>query len=208
MGTVPICYAARIASITMSDEIRDELPDDLNAVENAGPLQFPDNSRRRIPALIYWALAAACIVLYLVTRPGATLVNTGMLWAGIALALVGLLSFTSGWRMHVDEQDALAAAQQAAGFTAGHAAAQQVWRGLRSRPTWRILTYSNEMPPRRRALVLVDAIDGHVVEKIVEDTTADEREDLLADALDDDGYDDVDEVDDGDLVDGADRGVQ
>ena len=175
----------------MSDEIRDELPDDLNAVEHAGPYKFPDNSRRRIPAIIYWVLAAACLLVYLVAGSQATLVNKGFLWAAVALALVGLLSFTSGWRMNVDEQEALAAAQTAAGFTAGHAAAQQVWRGLRSRPTWRVLTYSDEMPPLRRALVLVDAIDGRVVEHIVEDTTAQERDDLLADSLE---YDDEDET--------------
>ncbi|MEY3806916.1 MAG: hypothetical protein RIR69_1728, partial [Actinomycetota bacterium] len=33
----------------MSDEIRDELPDDLNAVDHIGAYDFPDNSRRRIP---------------------------------------------------------------------------------------------------------------------------------------------------------------
>jgi len=50
----------------------------------------------------------------------------------------------------------------------GHASAQQVWRGLRSRPTWRVLCYSAEEPPMRRGLVLVDAIDGHVVEQLDE----------------------------------------
>ena len=58
------------------------------------------------------------------------------------------ISFTSGWRMHVDEKEALVKAQQAVGFPVGHASAQQVWRGLRSRPTWRVLCYSVEEPPR------------------------------------------------------------
>jgi hypothetical protein len=71
--------------------------------------------------------------------------------------------------MHVDEKEALVAAQQAVGFPVGHASAQQVWRGLRSRPTWRVLCYSAEDPPERRGLVLVDAIDGAVVERLVED---------------------------------------
>ena len=43
----------------MSDDIRDQLPDDLNAVGYAGPYQFPDNSRRRKPAAIYAVLAIA-----------------------------------------------------------------------------------------------------------------------------------------------------
>ena len=71
--------------------------------------------------------------------------------------------------MHVDEREALVKAQQAVGFPVGHASAQQVWRGLRSRPTWRVLCYSVEDPPARRGLVLVDAIDGEVVEHMVED---------------------------------------
>ena len=71
--------------------------------------------------------------------------------------------------MHVDETEALVAAQQAVGFPVGHASAQQVWRGLRSRPTWRVLCYSAEDPPHARGLVLVDAVDGTVVEQLVED---------------------------------------
>jgi hypothetical protein len=54
------------------------------------------------------------------------------------------------------------------GFVVGHASAQQVWRGLRSRPTWRIFCYSAEEPPLQRGLVLVDAVDGRVVEVLVE----------------------------------------
>jgi hypothetical protein len=37
------------------------------------------------------------------------------------------------------------------------------WRGLRSRPTWRVLVYSNESPPEQRGLVFVDGVDGSVV---------------------------------------------
>jgi hypothetical protein len=47
------------------------------------------------------------------------------------------------------------------------------WRGLRSRPTWRILLYSNESPPDRRGLVLVDAVDGSIVAQFVEDNPED-----------------------------------
>ena len=75
----------------------------------------------------------------------------------------------AGWRMHVDEQEALIAAQQAIGFPVGHASAQQVWRGFRSRPTWRVLCYSADEPPTRRGLVLVDAVDGTVVQHLTED---------------------------------------
>ena len=160
----------------MSDtsELRDELPDDLNAVEHAGPYKFPDNSRRRIPGMIYLGIAAACVALYLVTRPDAVLVNRGMLGAAVLLGVLGVFSITSGWRMTIDEKQALVAGQSAVGFAVGHASAQQVWHGLRSRPTWRVLAYSAENPPRQRALVLVDAVDGRVLEHIVEQNPEDD----------------------------------
>lgn len=155
----------------MSDtsDLRDELPDDLNAAEHVGPYRFPDNSRRRWPAVIYLSFAVVLVVVWLTKRDdGHVLVNEGWAWAAALLGGVGLFSFTSGWRMHVDEKDALVAAQGAVGFAVGHASAQQVWRGLRSRPTWRVLVYSAENPPRQRGLVLVDAVDGRVVEHLTE----------------------------------------
>ena len=150
-------------------EHRDELPDDLDAAGYVGPYRFPDNSRRRIPGVIYLVLAVACAAVWLLGRNTSPIVNVGWLWAAILLVVVGVISITSGWRMHVDERQALVAAQRAVGFAVGHASAQQVWRGLRSRPTWRVLCYSVEDPPERRGLVLVDAIDGRVVEHLVED---------------------------------------
>jgi hypothetical protein len=57
--------------------------------------------------------------------------------------------------LDVDEQDALVAATRAVGFPVGHASAQMGWRGLLSRPTWRILLYSDQNPPAQRGLVLV-----------------------------------------------------
>jgi hypothetical protein len=150
------------------DEVRDHLPDDLNASEYVGPYQFPDNSRRRRPAVIYLAIAVVCFVTWLARGDGHVLVNEGWLWAAILFTAVGLFSLTSGWRMHVDEKEALVAAQRAVGFAVGHASAQQVWRGLRSRPTWRVLVYSAENPPRQRGLVLIDAVDGRVVEHLTE----------------------------------------
>ena len=149
------------------DEVRDELPSDLDASSFVGAYQFPDNSRRRIPGAIYVVLAAICLVLYL-TFSSSVLVNGGFAWAAVLLGAVGLFSITSGWRMHVDEKEALVAAQRAVEFPVGHASAQQVWHGLRSRPTWRVLCYSSEEPPVKRGLVLVDAVDGRVIEHMVE----------------------------------------
>jgi len=59
-------------------------------------------------------------------------------------------------------------ATRAVGFAVGHASAQQVWRGFRSRPTWRVMCYSMQEPPLQRGLVLIDAVDARVVECLVE----------------------------------------
>lgn len=153
---------------TSPDDVRDELPADLNAVDHVASYDFPDNSRRRIPGLIYLAVAAILVLVHSVASDSA-LVNEGYVWGAVLLGSIGLFSITSGWRMRFDEQQALVAAQGAVGFPVGHASAQQVWRGLRSRPTWRVLVYSAEEPPRRRGLVLVDAVNGKVVEHLVQD---------------------------------------
>lgn len=156
----------------MSDspnEIRDELPSDLNVTAFVGPYKFPDNSRRRIPGLIYLAVAALSFVLWVTQRDNeSALVSDGFLSAAILLALVGLFSLSSSWRMTVDEKLALVHATRAVGFAVGHASAQQVWRGFRSRPTWRVMCYSAQEPPLQRGLVLIDAVDARIVECLVE----------------------------------------
>lgn len=158
----------------MNEEIRDVLPDDLNAVDNLGPRDFPDNSRRRIPGVLYAVCAVGCAVAWSTQRDGGDgTVGSGFAIAAAVLGFVSVMSLTSGWRMKVDEAEALVRATRAVGFAVGHASAQQVWRGLRSRPTWRIFCYSTEEPPSKRGLVLVDAVDGEVVEVLVEDNPRD-----------------------------------
>ena len=152
--------------MTTDDQI-DELPDDLNPAGFVGAYLFPDNSRRRWPGVMYLGFAAVIAAVYFFAKDAAV-VNPGWMVAAAVLAAVGLFSISSGWRMTVDEKEALVAAQGAVGFAVGHASAQQVWRGLRSRPTWRVLCYSAEEPPKQRGLVLVDAVDGRVLEHLVE----------------------------------------
>lgn len=150
-------------------EIRDALPDELNVSAFVGPYQFPDNSRRRIPGWMYLGIASACLALWISQRSNPSgLVSDGFLGAAILLALVGLYSLSSSWKMTVDEKLALIHATRAVDFAVGHASAQQVWRGFRSRPTWRVLCYSVEEPPRQRGLVLIDAIDARIIECLVE----------------------------------------
>lgn len=154
----------------MSEDIRDQLPDDLNAVDHIGAYDFPDNSRRRIPGFIYALLAVVCVVVWFVADSrNSEIVNNGFLFAACLLAVMSIITTTSGWRMAINESEALVLATREAGFPVGHASAQQVWRGIRSRPTWRIFCYSIEEPPKTRALVLVDAVNGQIVEQLVEE---------------------------------------
>lgn len=148
-------------------DARDELPQDLDP-GYVGPYQFPDNARRRIPGALYLVLAVGCVGTWIAAGDDAVLVNDGLLGVGIGLALFGVYSLIAALPTKLDERDALVAATRQVGFPVGHASAQLAWRGLRSRPTWRILLFSADEPPSRRGLVLVDAVDGTVVDHFTE----------------------------------------
>jgi hypothetical protein len=152
---------------------RDELPAELDAAGFVGPYLFPDNRRRRISAVIYAVAGAGCVALWLTRDTGGVFVNRGLLAAGVVMLLVAAYHLRAGYPLAVRDLDALTAASRAVGFPVGHASAQLAWRGLRSRPTWRILLYSAEDPPAKRGLVLVDAVDGGVVAHFVEDNPED-----------------------------------
>ena len=147
---------------------RDSLPEDLDVSAYVGPYMFPNNSRRRIPGVLYLLIGALGVVTAAAAGGDAVLVNGGFAAGGAVLVLLGLYHLQAGWDLAVDEGQALMAATREVGFPVGHASAQLAWRGWRSRPTWRILLYSNESPPSRRGLVLVDGVDGAIVERFVE----------------------------------------
>jgi hypothetical protein len=155
------------------EEYRDALPDELDAAGYVGPYTFPDINRRRIPGAMYLVLAALCFLLWVTHRHGHVLVNGGFLAVAVVFALVGAYHFAAGWSLKVSDTDALVAAVRHIGFPVGHASAQLGWRGLRSRPTWRILLYSAEEPPEKRGLVLVDGVDGEVLGDFVEENPED-----------------------------------
>jgi hypothetical protein len=155
------------------DEIRDTLPEDLNAAGYVGPYVFPNNNRRRVPGYLYLVLAVVLIVIWAVKGSDAVLVNGGFLGAALLLIAFGGYQLLSGFDLDVDERDALVNASKVVGFPVGHASAQLGWRGLRSRPTWRILLYSAEEPPATRGLVLVDGVDGEIVAHFTEDNPED-----------------------------------
>ena len=155
-------------------EVVDELPEDVNATErDLEDYIFPNNNRRRIPGYLYLASALVFIGFYVLFGDDGVLVNQGFLWAAGIAVVVGVYSIVSGWNLNIDERDALVVAAGEVGQPIGPASAQLSWRGLLSRPVWRILCYSAEDPPLTRALVIVDGVDGHVVERIVEDNPED-----------------------------------
>lgn len=155
-----------------AEDHRDELPEELRP-GFVGPYLFPDNKRRRIPAVMYALVGAGSIAVWAVRHPGGVLVDRGMLAAGVVLLILAVYHWVAGYPLRVRDLEALTAASRQVGFPIGHASAQLGWRGLRSRPTWRILLYSADDPPSKRGLVLVDGVDGAVVDHFVEDNPED-----------------------------------
>ena len=146
----------------------DTLPAELDVTAYVGQYTFPDIRRRRWPGYVYLLVATVCFSLWATSGDDAVLVNAGMLGAAVALLAIGGYHLAAAWPLSIRDGDALVAAARQVGFPIGHASAQLGWRGLRSRPTWRILLYSNEDPPRQRGLVLVDGVDGDVLDHFVE----------------------------------------
>jgi hypothetical protein len=147
----------------MSDEhAEDALPDDLDVTAFVGPYLFPDIRRRRIAGTLEAIVGCAALL------GGLASGNDGLLVAAALLFVVAAYHFVAGWHLAVDQTEALAAASRAAGFPVGHASAQLGWRGLRSRPSWRILLYSADSPPSSRGLVEVDAVDAKILGEYTE----------------------------------------
>ncbi|HYT39958.1 MAG TPA: hypothetical protein VEN99_10630 [Acidimicrobiia bacterium] len=144
----------------------DELPEELD-ITLARPYQVPDNSKRKIAAACYVVAAAACAAGTAVSG------NGGLLAAAVFLALAAAYHLAAAWPLKLDETSALAASAAAAGFPVGHASAQLAWRGLRSRPVWRVLLYSADEPPSKRGLVELDAVDGEILGSYTEDNPED-----------------------------------
>jgi drug/metabolite transporter (DMT)-like permease len=154
------------------EDYRDELPEELDVSGYVGPYHFPNNNRRRISAAILAVAGVALIALYAGYGQG-VLVNRGFLVGGILMLLLAGYHLVAGATLRVSETDALVVATRTVGFPIGHASAQLSWRGLISRPTWRILLYSADEPPTKRGLVLVSGITGQVGEQLVEDNPED-----------------------------------
>ncbi len=150
------------------DELRsDQLPEDLDITAYVGPYVFPDIKRRRIAGTVYLVIAA--FVLWAAIASA----NAGLVFGAALLAAIAAYHFVAGWSLNIDQTEALAVASRTVGFPVGHASAQLGWRGLRSRPAWRILVYSADEPPSVRGLVELDAVDGRVLGEYTENNPED-----------------------------------
>lgn len=125
--------------------IEEEL--DSNVV---GPYRFPDPVRRRVPAMVYAALALTVTV---VIDPVPALLP-------LALAVWHWLA---AWPLQIEQEEAVTKGATAVDFTVGHASAAVSFKGLRARPEWSVILYSAAEPPDRRALVTLDGVSGAIL---------------------------------------------
>ena len=88
--------------------------------------------------------------------------NAGLIAAAIVLGLAGGYQMLAAWPLRLDQTEALTVAARTVGFPVGHTSGQLGFRGLRSRPSWRILLFSADDPPSMRGLVELDGVDGTV----------------------------------------------
>ena len=114
-----------------------------------------------MPLLCSWLLAAISVI---------TLPQGWQVALGFAV-LAGWL-FASSWPLEVDEHRALRLAGGAVDFPVGHASAVIRFAGWRARPRWSVVLYAATEPPDRRALVLVDGVDGSVIGQPYEEPVA------------------------------------
>lgn len=134
----------------LADQIAIEEELDAN-IERA--YRFPSPERRRLSGWVFVAAAVASALAF----EGGWLV-------GFGFVLLAAWQFLSSWPLAVDEHQAMRKAAAVVDFPIGHASASVRFHGWRSRPRWSVLLYSAVEPPDRRALVLIDAVTGDVID--------------------------------------------
>lgn len=118
-----------------------------------GEYRFPQPSRRRIAGWLY--LAAGVISVF--AFEGAWMVALGF-------GALAVWQFLSSWPLDIDEHEAMTKAAAVVDFPIGHSSASVRFQGWRSRPRWSVILYAATEPPDQRALVVVDAVTGEIVE--------------------------------------------
>lgn len=118
-----------------------------------GEYRFPEPRRRRVAGWVYLVVGVATVFAF----DGGWIVALGF-------GALAAWQFLSSWPLEVDEREAMTTAAGAVGFPIGHSSASVRFHGWRSRPRWSVMLYSANEPPDQRALVVVDAVDGEIVE--------------------------------------------
>ncbi|MBT94643.1 MAG: hypothetical protein CL431_01575 [Acidimicrobiaceae bacterium] len=158
--------------MTNSEIHADSLPADLDPNYGTGEYQIPNNDKRKLAGYLYLLSGIVFVSLFLICKKS-PLVNEGFLIAGIGIWLFGVYNFLAAIKCEIDERQALQIAEEKLGFDIGPCSAQLMWRGLRSRPVWRILAYSSELIPKQRAVLLIDAHSKVIHEAVVEENPED-----------------------------------
>lgn len=142
------------SGIHIDRQIADEIAIEAELDSNVeGEYRFPSPMRRRIAGWVYLVAGLICGL----TFDGGWVVAIG--FAGLAG-----WQFASAWPLDVDEHEAMTTAASAVPFPIGHASASVRFTGWRSKPRWSVVMYSATEPPDQRALVVVDAVDGNIIE--------------------------------------------
>lgn len=118
-----------------------------------GDYRFPAPSRRRIAGSIY--VVAGVVAGFMID---------GGWVVGLGFAALAAWQFLSSWPLEVDEREAMTKAATVVDFPIGHSSASVRFHGWRSRPRWSVILYAATEPPDQRALVVVDAVTGDIVE--------------------------------------------
>ena len=134
----------------LADEVAIEHELDANVVRT---FLFPSPERRRLAG---WVFLVAGLISLLT-------IDSGWIVA-IGFVLLAGWQFLSAWPLRVNENEAMTIAGAAVDFPVGHASAAVRFKGWRSRPRWAVVLYAATEPPDQRALVVVDGVDGDVVE--------------------------------------------
>ena len=145
---------------------------DLDVTGYVGPYTFPDNSRRRIPGILYLVIAAGLVVPWALAGDDAVLVNDGYLVVAIGLVLVAAYHFFA--EVAAPRRGRCAGGCHPQGRLPGGPRFGSA--GLARPPQPAHMAHPpllRRRPPAKRGLVLVDAVDGEIVDTIVEDSPED-----------------------------------
>jgi hypothetical protein len=126
-----------------------------------GEYTFPDPVKRRISGWVYLVSAGVASVAF-----------AGGRVVAVVLILLAVWQFVSAWPLRANEKEAMSVAAASVDFPVGHASAAVRFSGWRSRPRWAVVVYSASDPPDKRALVVIDAVSGVLVEDPYVETIA------------------------------------